>query len=198
MSEPTRAFDRMRAGLPWAAPDPEIMALQAEATKAYCAVNATEGDSDPTERLKLLRGALGAFGESYLNPPVRWEFGRHIFIGDTCLINSDCTFLDGADIRIGDYTLIAPGCILTTASHPVIPEERIILDAETGAFRHAQCLNAPITIGSKCWLGAGTTVIGGVTIGDGTTVGAGSVVTRDLPPRVLAAGSPACVIRPLS
>lgn len=197
MHEPTRQFDRMSAGLPYRAPDAEIMAIQAEAAQRYLRINATEGQADPTERLMLLRKALGAFGESFLNPPVRWEYGRHIFIGDSCLINSNCTFLDGAEIRIGSFTLIAPNCLLLTAGHPVLPEARIKTVPETGALDHVIAVNAPISIGSHCWIGAGSIVLGGVTIGDGTTVGAGSVVTKSLPPRVLAVGNPARVIRKL-
>lgn len=191
------AYDRMRAGQPFPAPDPDIMARQAEAAQAYLAINATEGDADPSLRISLLKEALGAFGASFLNPPVRWEFGKHIFIGDTCLVNTGCIFLDGADIRIGDFTLLAPGCILSTAGHPVLPEERIITNPDTGAFERAMCLAKPITIGSSCWIGAGSIILGGVTIGDGTTVAAGSVVTKSLPARVVAAGTPARVIREL-
>ena len=197
MADRKTAYERMRAGEIFPAPDAEIMAIQAEAAKACLTVNATEGDADPSHRIALLRDALGGFGESFLNPPVRWEFGRHIFIGNTCLVNSGCTFLDGADIRIGDFTLIAPGCILSTAGHPVIPEERIVTDPDSGAFSHANCHARPITIGQKCWIGAGSIILGGVTIGDGTTVAAGSVVTKSLPPRVVAAGSPARIIRHL-
>ena len=197
MSDQRTAYERMRAGELFPAPDAEIMELQAKAAQAYLAVNATEGDADPTLRIDLLRSALGAFGESFLNPPVRWEFGKHIFIGDTCLVNTGCIFLDGADIRIGDFTLLAPGCILSTAGHPVLPEERIVMDSETGAFDHANCRSKPITIGKNCWIGAGSIILGGVTIGDGTTVAAGSVVTKSLPSRVVAAGTPARVIREL-
>ncbi len=197
MSDQKSAYERMRAGELFTAPDAEIIEMQAKAAQAYLAVNATEGDSDPSLRISLLKEALGAFGESFLNPPVRWEFGKHIFIGDTCLVNTGCMFLDGADIRIGDHTLLAPGCILTTAGHPVMPEERMVTDPETGAFDHANCHAKPITIGKTCWIGAGSIILGGVTIGDGTTVAAGSVVTKDLPPRVVAAGTPARIIREL-
>jgi maltose O-acetyltransferase len=56
----------------------------------------------------------------------------------------------------------------------------------------------PITIGDNAWLGGGVIVCAGTTIGDNTVVGAGSVVTRDIPPGVLAAGNPARVIRELN
>ena len=195
MTETNRQYYRMIAGLPYRAPDAEIMAMQSAAAQGYLRVNATEGGADTTERYRLLRAALGAFGNSYLNPPVRWEYGRHIFIGDSCLINTNCLFMDGAEIRIGSFTLIGPNCSLVTAGHPVAPEDRMKIDPETGALDHAVAINAPITIGNYCWIGVGSTILGGVTIGDGTTVGAGSVVTKSLPPRVLAAGNPARVIR---
>lgn len=50
-------------------------------------------------------------------------------------------------------------------------------------------------IGARVWLGGGTIVLPGVTIGDGTTIGAGSVVTKDVPAGVLAAGNPCRVLR---
>lgn len=55
----------------------------------------------------------------------------------------------------------------------------------------------PITIGSRVWIGGGAIVLPGVSIGDDTVVGAGSVVTRSLPARVVAAGNPCRVLRPV-
>jgi acetyltransferase-like isoleucine patch superfamily enzyme len=57
---------------------------------------------------------------------------------------------------------------------------------------------APVRIGARCWIGANVHVLRGVTIGDDVVVGAGSVVTRDLPPRVLAVGVPARPIRAIA
>ena len=197
MTEPTRAYDRMLAGLPYRVPDEELNELQVEATRRFVAINATEGqDGGAALRREMLRDALGGFGESFFNPPIRWEYGRHIFVGDTCLINTECNFMDGAEIRIDDRTLIAPRCQFVTAGHPLVPEERIVLNSD-GSLSHGVSINAPIHISKNCWIGAGTIVLGGVSIGEGTMVGAGSVVTKSLPPRVLAAGNPARVIRNL-
>ena len=197
MAEAESNIDRMRAGLPHRALDPEILELLAKGAQHCALVNATEGQADATERVRLLREALGAFGKSFLNPPIHWEFGANIYVGDYCLLNWNCVLMDGAEIRIGDGTLIAPNCTLTTATHPVNADERTLHDPETGAIVDGIVSYAPISIGSRCWLGAGTIVLPGVTIGDGTTVGAGSVVTKSLPPRVLAIGSPARVVRDL-
>lgn len=54
-----------------------------------------------------------------------------------------------------------------------------------------------ITIGADCWIGGGALILPGVTIGDGSTIGAGSVVTRDVPPRSVAVGNPARVVKTL-
>ena len=82
-----------------------------------------------------------------------------------------------------------------TAGHPVDPHERERRDPRTGKLIGAHCINKPITIGKNCWIGAGAIIVGGVTIGDGTTIGAGSVVTRDIPAGVLAAGNTCRIIR---
>ncbi len=195
MSDELSNYQRLRAGLPYLAPDREIFELQSAATQGYLEVNATEGKADPDERRAILRKYLGAFGESFMLPPIRWEFGKHIFVGDTTLINSDCLFMDSAEIHIGDYTLIAPRCNFLAAGHPVAAPDRMNFDSQTGEFVSAVCIAKPIRVGNHCWIGAGTTIVGGVTIGDGTTVGAGSVVTKDLPSGVLAVGNPVRIVR---
>lgn len=197
MGEPKTEFEKMRAGLPYRNPDEEMFSLQSEASRLNRRINGPECHGKPALRRELLKQALGAFGESFTNPPFYWEYGKHIYIGDTCLINSGVTFMDGADIRIGDRTLIAPNVMLITAGHPVIPEERMLVDRKTGVFEAGIAINKPITIGSDCWIGAGAIVLGGVTIGDGTTVGAGTVVTASLPERVVAVGNPAKIVRRL-
>jgi maltose O-acetyltransferase len=86
---------------------------------------------------------------------------------------------------MGDDVQIGPSVQLLTATHPIDPD-----------LRRAKWESAePITIGNNVWLGGGVIVTPGVTIGDNTVVGAGSVVTRDLPADVVAAGSPARVLR---
>jgi maltose O-acetyltransferase len=74
--------------------------------------------------------------------------------------------------------------MLSTATHPVDPVAR--LDTEYGA---------PIRIGDNSWLSGNVSVLPGITLGRNCVVGAGSVVTRDLPDNVVAAGNPCRVIR---
>lgn len=55
--------------------------------------------------------------------------------------------------------------------------------------------NFPVHIGQNCWIGAGVVIVPGITIGDNVVIGAGSVVTKDLPSNVIAAGNPCKILR---
>ena len=56
----------------------------------------------------------------------------------------------------------------------------------------------PVTIGDNVWIGGGVRIVPGVTIGSNVVIGAGSVVTRDVPDNVVAAGTPCRVLRPVT
>jgi len=119
--------------------------------------------------------------------PFRCDLGFNIRIGKKVIINYNCSFLDNAEISIGDHTLIGPDCHLLTSKHPVNYLER------RNPVDHPQ----PIRIGDDCWLGGNVTVCPGVTIGDRVIVAAGSVVVHDIPDDVMVAGNPAVVKRNL-
>ena len=177
----------MLAGAPYLASDPELSALYAAAQGLVATFNGIRADDTPalTAVLSRLFGRLGA--GAVVRPSFRCDYGVHITIGPATFVNYDCVFLDCAWITIGAEVQIAPGVHLYTATHP--------LDAAT---RRSGLESArPITIGDGAWLGGRVVVCPGVTIGENTVVAAGSVVTKDLPPGVLAAGSPCRVIRPL-
>ena len=193
----TSGYTRMRACEYYAAPDFYLFELQMAARRKLDALNAIPS-FDMEKRGPMLKDQLGSFGNSFVVSPVTWEYGTHIHLGDGVLINFDCIFLDGADIRIGDGTAVAPRVQFLTAGHPVDAAERVTRDPATGKPNGGITVNKPITIGKDCWIGAGAIIVGGVTIGDGTTIGAGSVVTRDIPGGVLAAGNPCRVIREAS
>jgi acetyltransferase-like isoleucine patch superfamily enzyme len=104
-------------------------------------------------------------------PPFYCDHGLRASFGDRVFINQGCYFLDFGGITIGDRVLIGPRVTLTTAGHPVHPDERF--DFIT---------HAPIVIEDDVWIGAGVTVTPGATIGRGSVVGAGAVVAKDVPP----------------
>ncbi|WP_374627977.1 sugar O-acetyltransferase [Devosia sp.] len=192
----TTGYDSMRRGELYRGPDWHLIEMQMQARQKLDALNATPGH-EFARRDAMLREQLGSFGQAFVLSPITWEYGKHIHLGDGVFVNFDCVFLDGADVRIGDGTAIAPRVQFLTAGHPVRASERLTYDSSTGQANGAWCINKPITVGRNCWIGAGTIILGGVTIGDNTTIGAGSVVTRDIPSDVVAAGNPCRIIRRL-
>ena len=96
--------------------------------------------------------------------------------------------LDTSPIHIGADVFIGPGTCLTCAGHAIDPTERAM---GIGTSK-------PITLEKGVWLGANCTVCGGVTIGEGSIIGAGSVVTKDIPPGVIAVGNPCKVMRKIT
>jgi len=104
-------------------------------------------------------------------------------IGPQCYVNRNTMFDVSQQLEIGARTMIGPFCYLTDHDHDVTSPNR------------GPLVSAPTIIGEDCWLGAHVTVLKGVTIGAGTVVGAGSVVTKSLPPRCIAVGNPARVVK---
>jgi maltose O-acetyltransferase len=65
-------------------------------------------------------------------------------------------------------------------------------------LRRSQEFGKPVEIGSNVWIGGAAVICPGVRIGSKTVIGAGSVVTRDIPDGVFAAGNPCKVIREIT
>lgn len=146
--------------------------------------------SEQEKRNQLLKQMFAEIGENcYIEPPFHANFGgKHVHFGKNIYANFNLTMVDDGHIYVGDYTMFAPGVIVATAGHPILPELR-----ET-VYQY----NMPVHIGKNCWIGAGAIILPGVTIGDQVVVGAGSVVTKDLPSNVVAVGNPCRVIREIS
>ncbi|MGL5006712.1 MAG: acyltransferase [Plesiomonas sp.] len=116
----------------------------------------------------------------------------HLEIGDRCHIGWQTTFAVGRKIKIGNDVFMAGKVFLAGfPGHPLNPEERA-----AGLAEHEDQVG-DIVLEDKVWLGTGVMVNAGVHIGYGTVVAAGSIVTHNLPERVLAAGIPAKVIKAL-
>jgi acetyltransferase-like isoleucine patch superfamily enzyme len=155
-------------------------------------------------------------GEWYLRFPVTGNLlealdeGR-AEIGPWALIESGCWFAlypETATMRIGEGTILNLGCMVAATerveigSHCMFANYCFIADAEhryddreLPVTLQGMEPKGPVRIGDSCWFGTNVVVTGGVTIGEHTVVGANSVVTKDLPAGVVAAGAPARVIR---
>jgi acetyltransferase-like isoleucine patch superfamily enzyme len=111
-----------------------------------------------------------------------------IRIGGGCFLNRNTMLAATELIEIGDHVMFANGCFVGDADHryddPVAPVTRQGFEPK-----------GPVRIGSNCWFGVNCVVTGGVTVGERCVIGSNSVLIRDLPPGVIAAGAPAKVIR---
>jgi acetyltransferase-like isoleucine patch superfamily enzyme len=114
-------------------------------------------------------------------PGGRLEIGEGTFINYGCSIAASQSIYIGPNCSIGTYAVI-----MDNDYHRLEPEHR-----------YERPESSPIILEENVWLGARVIVLRGVTIGAGSAIGAGSVVTRDIPPRSLAVGVPAKVIRHL-
>ena len=181
-------FDVLHSGALYDPGAAEITAVQAQCLEKLYDYNRTR-PSEQAIRENLLREMFAEFGEgSYIEPPLHANWGgRFVHFGKKVYANFGLTLVDDTHTHVGDCCMFGPNVVIATAGHPILPELR------------AQGLqyNAPVRIGKNCWIGAGALIMPGVTIGDNTVVGAGSVVTKDLPSNVVAAGNPCRVLRPV-
>jgi maltose O-acetyltransferase len=177
--------EKLLAGEPYHAGDPEIQADLHRAARLTARYNATSVDELPLRR-RLLEELLGSVGEDVvLRPPLWCDLGFRTTVGARTFANFNLVVLDIAPVTIGADVQIGPNVQLLTAVHPVDPAER------RSGIESAE----PIAVGDDSWLGGGVIVCPGVTIGAGCVVGAGAVVVGDLPAGVVAVGNPARAVR---
>jgi acetyltransferase-like isoleucine patch superfamily enzyme len=137
---------------------------------------------------EIITQLFGSSNKPFVNPPFYCDYGFNIHVGKNFYCNFNCTFLDVAPITIGDNVWIGSNVSLYTAGHPIHPETRNT-QIEYGR---------PITIGDNVWIGGNVVINPGVSIESNTVIGSGSVVTKDIPDWVVAAGNPCRVIRKIT
>lgn len=176
--------EKMLAGELYDPFDPELAAARERARNLCQRLNATREDQQE-ERRCILTELFGLGGETvWMQPPFYCDYGSNIHLGERVFFNFNCVVLDVCTVRIGDYSMFGPAVQIYTPMHP--------WDA---ALRWKQEFGKAVEIGSDVWVGGGAIILPGVRIGSRTVIGAGSVVTRDVPDGVFAAGNPCRVIR---
>ena len=170
------------------AKDIELAKDNKKARKLTRLINAsTEEDTD--KRLTLFRELFGSVGDHFwVEPPFHTDYGCHTYIGENFYANYDCIIIDVAEVHIGDNVFFGPRVGIYTAGHPIDP-----------VIRNKQLeYGKEIHIGDNVWVGGNTVINPGVTIGNNVVIGSGSVVTKDIPDNVVAAGVPCRVIREIT
>lgn len=179
--------EKMLAGEFYNPLDSQLTEERIKARLLLKALNETAED-ETEKRTRILKSLLPlAGGGLWLQPPFYCDYGSNIKLGNHVFFNFNCVVLDVAQVTIGSRTLLGPNVQIYTATHPMNHLER------AAGLEFAK----PITIGDDVWIGGSVVICPGVVIGDRSVIGAGSVVTKDIPADVFAAGNPCKVIRPL-
>ena len=177
---------KMLAGELYRATDTELVVQRQSARRLTRLYNSTT-EQEQDVRSQILVELFGAVGPTIeIEPPFYCDYGANIELGERVFFNFNCVVLDVCRVRIGDFTLFGPAVQIYTPLHPFNAEQR-----------RKEEYGRPIDIGSDVWVGGGAIILGGVSIGSRAVIGAGSVVTRDVPEGVFAAGNPCRVIRPI-
>ena len=179
--------EKMLAGELYDPFDPQLSAARDRARDLCQSLNATR-EAQTDERRHILRQLFGSGGDTvWMQPPFFCDYGSNIELGERVFFNFNCIVLDVCPIRIGSFTLFGPAVQIYTPMHPF-----------NAALRRQQEFGKPIEIGSDVWVGGGAIILPGVRIGSRAVIGAGSVVTRDVPDGMFAAGNPCRVIREIT
>ncbi|MBQ9237833.1 MAG: sugar O-acetyltransferase [Treponema sp.] len=138
------------------------------------------------EQTALLKQILGKTGSRvHIEPPFHCDYGYNITVGEDFYANYNLVILDVGTVTLGSNVLCAPNVSMYTAGHPIHPESR------NSGYEYG----IDIVVGDNVWIGGNTCILPGVHIGSNTVIGAGSVVTKNIPDNVIAAGNPCRVIR---
>lgn len=145
--------------------------------------------SEMDKQKEIIKKLFGSTKENLCIVAPFWcDYGYNIHIGENFFANHNFVILDCAKVTFGDNVFIAPNCVFSTAGHPLDVEQR------NKGLEYAY----PITVEDNVWIGASVTVLPNVTIGSGSVIAAGSIVNRDIPKGVIAAGNPCKVIRKIT
>lgn len=180
--------ERMLAGLPyraWLGGLEQERILCKQKIYEFNMLSPSQWDRIP----EILKNIIGKTGEKiHIEAPFHCDYGWNIEVGENFYANYNLTILDVGKVTIGSNAFIAPNVSIYTAGHPVHPDSR------NSGYEYG----IPITIGDNVWIGGNTVILPGVSVGNNVVIGAGSVVTKNLPDNVIAAGNPCKIIREIT
>lgn len=177
--------EKMLAGELYDPSDAELVAARLRARQLCQSLAVLPPDAPSVERTELLATLFGVPTDAYVTAPFFCDYGVNIELGRNVYFNFNCTILDVTRVVVGDNVLFGPSVHVYTALHPMTASER----------RRGLEFGKPVVIERDVWLGGGAIICPGVTVGAESVIGAGSIVVRDVPAGVFAAGNPCRVIR---
>jgi maltose O-acetyltransferase len=127
--------------------------------------------------MKVLKELFGRTQSFWIEPQFYCDYGYNIYLGKQFYANHGCVILDAAPVTIGDDVMLAPGVLISTATHPLEPKK--------------------LNKGNSVWIGMGAKILPGVTIGDNAVIAAGAVVNKSVAANTVVAGVPARLIKQL-
>lgn len=180
--------EKMISGRYYVSSDNELIEQREKAKGILFRLNGTN-PQNRTLRDMALRELIGSIGTGcWIESPFNCDFGYNITIGNDFYSNVNLTILDCAPVTIGNNVFIGPNVGIYTPNHS--------FDAASRNKYYERSL--PVNIKDNVWIGGSVSIMGGVTIGENSIIGAGSVVTRDIPENVIAAGVPCRVLRKIT
>lgn len=178
--------EKMQLGIPYNPNYDEELTKERLSCKKLCKKYNNLEPEQLKERVEVINQLFGNVGDgAYVEQPFYCDYGYNIEVGKNFYSNHNLVILDCGKVKIGDFVFIGPDCGIYTAGHPVNVKDR------NAGIEYAY----PITIEDNVWLGGGVKIMPGVTIGKNSIIGSGSIVTKDIPQNVIAAGNPCKVIR---
>ncbi|MDO4272476.1 MAG: sugar O-acetyltransferase [Eubacteriales bacterium] len=180
--------ERMLSGLPYKAWMDGLEEERLEARKKVHAYNHMEPDSYD-ELGAAIKKILGKTGKNIMiEPPFHCDYGTNIQVGENFYANFNFVVLDVGRVTIGDNCMMAPNVSIYTAGHPIHPDSR------NSGYEYG----IGVSIGDNVWVGGNVVINPGVHIGNNVVIGSGSVVTKDIPDNMVAAGNPCRVLKEIT
>jgi maltose O-acetyltransferase len=177
---------KMVQGLEYFSSDKQLHQDREHAKQLCQQFNAGAIDKRKASRA-IIKTLFEAGAGAWIEPPFFCDYGYNISVGKQFYANHGLVILDAAKVTFGDNVMIAPGVLISTATHPLDHLKR------NKGIETAH----PISVGNNVWIGMGAKILDGITIGDNAVIAAGAVVNKDVPANTVVAGVPAGVIKHL-